>query len=255
MARKKTAAALSQTLPKTPVAVPVRYPLPDLLRGLAVLLMMIYHFCYDLVFVGVLVIHFQTEPFWLIFRGLIVSLFLGVMGASLYLGTRDGLRWSAWWRRWGWLLLAAGLVSLGSYQIFPDRFIYFGVLHFIALASLLALPFRNLGWLNLGLGGLCVGLGVTVTQPFFDQAAWQWVGLMTFKPATEDYVPFLPWFGVVLLGIWVGSRLDERLLGWPGPAGWARLPRYLGRHALLVYLLHQPLLLGMLLGLRGLGLV
>jgi uncharacterized membrane protein len=95
------------------------------------------------------------------------------------------------------------------------------VLHFFLLASLLGLAFMRLYWANLGLGSLLVLAGITLQHPLFDQPGLQWVGLMTHKPITEDYVPLLPGFGVFLLGMFLGksflrSRWDKRLSDWCG---------------------------------------
>ena len=89
------------------------------------------------------------------------------------------------------------------------------------------------------------------SHSFFDQAAWQWLGLMTYKPPTEDYVPLIPWFGVFLLGTVLGNRLWLResapsLTQWRSTQPLVQLLSLAGRHSLLVYMLHQPLLLGML---------
>ena len=88
----------------------------------------------------------------------------------------------------------------------------------------------------------------TLHQPLFDTPWLHWVGMMKHKPATEDYVPLFPWLGVVLVGVAVGHWLLAReavavaALGRATPAWLA----WLGRHSLLVYLLHQPLLIGIL---------
>jgi uncharacterized membrane protein len=126
--------------------------------------------------------------------------------------------------------------------------VYFGVLHFIALASVLGLLFVRAGRFSLVAGILVIVLGVYYQSPWFDAAGRRWIGLMTHKPATEDYVPLLPWFGVVLLGISSAAalqRLAHRLQPSRVAAAW-RVLAAAGRHSLLIYLLHQPLLMGVL---------
>lgn len=224
-----------------------RYPVPDALRGVAILLMVIYHFCYDLVFLRLVYFDFTHDPFWLSFRYSIVTLFVGLVGFSLVLATQQGIHYRRFGWRLAWLCVCAVLVTVASLYLFPQRFIFFGVLHFIALASVLGLLFIRFQHLNLLLGVLFISLGIWGQHPFFDQQPWQFFGMMTHKPATEDYVPLLPWFGVVLLGMYAAQQalahdwLSTKVLPpWTCGLTWA------GRHSLWIYMLHQPLLLGMM---------
>jgi uncharacterized membrane protein len=229
-----------------------RYPVVDAVRGLAILLMFIYHFSYDLTLFELVRIDFYSDPFWLNFRVLIVSLFLSTVGVSLHLATRDGLDRGRYLRRLGLLVLYAGLVSLGSYLLFAERFIFFGILHFIALASVLGLACVRLGWVNAPLGIALLVVGASWSHPFFDQVGLRWIGLMTHKPPTEDYVPLLPWFGLVLLGIFIGQQLfrgdgrEPALLRWAAEDPVSRTLRLAGRHSLTIYMLHQPVFLGLI---------
>lgn len=228
-----------------------RYQAVDVVRGGAIALMIAYHLCFDLAYFGLLHTDMYRDPLWIGARSLIVTLFLLTVGVSLYLATRGGVRWPRFWRREGLIAAAALAVSAGSYLVFPRSWIFFGVLHFIALASLLGLAFRRLGRANLALGAALVLLGITAAHPFFDQPMWQWFGLMTHKPVTEDYVPLLPWFGVVLLGLGLGQWLYGRrdVPAWArreSGHGAVRALAFAGRHSLFIYLAHQPLLFGLL---------
>lgn len=221
-----------------------------MLRGFAIVLMFVFHFSFDLNYFGVTHIQFLTDPFWLNFRRLIVSLFLLLVGISLHLASRNGIRWPSWSRRMFLLLIYAGLVSLGSWLMFPKTYIYFGILHFIALASILGLLFTRLYWLNLLLGTLIVLLDYTYSNVLFNTPTLQWIGLMTHLPATEDYVPLIPWFGVVLIGMFIGKTLFNGkpgvLLSWHSQHPIARTLAFGGRHSIHIYMLHQPILIGLL---------
>lgn len=232
-----------------------RYQWVDALRGVAIVLMIAYHFCYDLSYFRLADFDFYRNPFWLSARIVIVSLFLFLVGVSLQLAARRGLAtphfWRAFGRRLAWLLLCAGLVSLASYIIFPSRWIFFGILHFISVASVLGLCFINAPLLGLMLGCLLIVVGNLFAAPLFDQPLLQWVGLMTHKPATEDYVPLIPWFGVVLIGnyfghLWFARRHSgpELRLSFAAPAVAALAA--MGRYGLHIYMLHQPIMLGAL---------
>ncbi|MFC7420329.1 heparan-alpha-glucosaminide N-acetyltransferase [Iodobacter arcticus] len=211
----------------------VRSPLPDLLRGIAVVLMVFFHFCFDLAYFGQLAVRTDTDPEWVALRTLIVTLFAAVAGFSA--GTQPSIR------RQIKLLACAGAATLGSWFIFPHAIIWFGVLHFFFVAGLLAPFFVKKTGLSIALGLACIALGNYLQAPLFNHPALAWLGMMTYKPITEDYVPLLPWFGVVLLGVAAQSLIPANWLN-TGAAKSLAPVRWLGRHSLLIYLLHQPVL-------------
>ena len=131
----------------------------DLARGFAILLMFIYHFCYDLNYFGFIQANFTTGEFWIKFRIIIVSLFLIIMGMSLYLASTPRLNHRRFKQRLLLLVVYSALVSIGSWVMFPKAMILFGILHFIIFASLLGLLFVRLGGLNLLLGVTFILLG------------------------------------------------------------------------------------------------
>lgn len=228
-----------------------RFEILDTARGFAIFLMFVFHFSYDLNEYGVIRQNFNHDPFWLNFRLVIVTLFLTIVGISLYLATYQGLNKKHFRKRLLFLLGYSALVSLGSWLMYPQAMIFFGILHFICVASVVGLLFVHLGVLNLFLGTALVLLSQFVSHPFFDQPAMQWFGLMTHLPITVDYVPMLPWFGVVLLGIYLGqclTRLQPQslLVRWQNRHAVSKLLALGGRYSLHIYMLHQPLFLGIL---------
>lgn len=225
-----------------------RIPLIDALRGGAVIAMIFYHFGYDLNYLGWLHQAITHDLRWLTARTLILGTFLLTTGIGLALAEGQQTRLKTRWMRIGKIAAAAALVTVGSWLMFPKSAIYFGTLHAIALMNLLLL-LRPLAAMPAALLGVCaLGLGNVYANALFNHPALAWIGLMTYKPLTEDYVPMLPWFGVCLIGYAAMKALISR-----GPMQTARgphLPRFLlwtGRHSLPIYLLHQPLLLGILI--------
>jgi len=219
----------------------------DALRGAAILAMIAYHFCFDLRYFGVFNADFEHGLFWLTARSLILSSFLLLAGVSLVLAVRASASPGKFRRHVAIITLCAVAVSAGSYALFPRTFIWFGVLHAIAVSLVIARPLVARPALALTIGIFMIAAGVTVTHPVFDQRALAWIGFMTGKPATEDYVPLFPWTGVVLLGVALGHALHRNnysaIVGanrWPAWIAW------LGRRSLAVYMLHQPLLIGAL---------
>ena len=228
-----------------------RFQLIDILRGVAIVLMVLYHFCYDLEYFRLASFDFSHAPFWLSLRTLIVSLFLGLVGVSLVLANESGLNPRRYFKRLGMLVLFALAITVTSYFMFPGRTIVFGILHFIAFASVVGLLFVRWPLVSLVVGIGFIGLNLVFEHRFFDQPATHWIGLMTRKPATEDYVPVIPWFGVVLIGIFLGHILLRasslqfiRRYHTNRPPG--RGLALAGRHSLLIYMLHQPILFGLL---------
>ena len=228
-------------------AQPTRIAGLDALRGLAIVAMVAYHFCFDLRFFGVTRSDFEHDPRWLAARTLILSSFLLIAGMSTVLAQRQPAPAARWLRHVAIIAGAAVLVNLASYAVFPQSFIWFGVLHAIAVSLVVARPLvaRPLAATMIGVG--VIAAGISVSHPAFDNRYLGWLGFMTHKPVTEDYVPLFPWTGVLLLGIAAGHALVRAHFAPLGPLG--RSPaalRWLGRHSLVVYLVHQPLLMGVL---------
>jgi uncharacterized membrane protein len=219
----------------------------DALRGGAICLMIVYHFAFDLRFYRVIAADFENDPFWLGLRAIIVSGFMALVGISLVLADRAGGAPAHFWRRIGLIGACALAVSAASWAVFPRSFIYFGILHSIAVASVLAWPFARRPGVAFGIGCGVIAAGLAWSHPAFDARYLSWIGFVTAKPVTEDYVPLAPWAGVVFVGIALGNRLADRGFGALVPLatapGWLR---WLGRHSLAVYMVHQPLLLGAL---------
>jgi len=220
----------------------------DGLRGFAICLMLIYHFTFDLAWLRAIRADFNHDTFWLAFRAIIVTLFLALVGVSLVLAKRTHPGARGFWRRVALIAGCAVLVTIASYLTFPQTFITFGILHCIALSSVLARPLVDFPRVALAAGVAIVALGLSVHLPLFDTPWLNWIGMMTHKPQTEDYVPLFPWLGVTLIGIALGAwalsrerqRLDAASRLTPGWVAW------LGRHSLLIYMVHQPVLVGVL---------
>jgi uncharacterized membrane protein len=246
-------------MPTSPPARAPRLPLVDVLRGFAVAQMIVFHFIYDLNYFGWVKLRMLSDQPWVGWRTAIVTQFLLLVGVGLVLRTSFKPGLTDFWRRWVQIAGAAALVSLGSAAVFGPRFIWFGILHFVAVALVLARPLVRLGPFNLLLGVGVIAFGLAYAHPLFNDTPANIVGLVTRKPKTEDYVPLFPWLGVVLIGVGLGALWQRR--GWavaPPLRGLneapPRLLHFLGTWALTVYLAHQPVLMGALSMLRALGL-
>lgn len=232
----------------------------DALRAVAMLWMTAYHFCYDLNWFGWWRQSFLTDPFWVFQRSAIVCLFMFCAGYGQALAVRSGQPHTRFWRRWVQIAAGATLVSIASWWVFPRTWIYFGVLH--AMAVLLVVLRMGGPWLMLhqaalpvlavaAIGGAWLATAWPGTGPWaegLNRAPVNVLGWVSRKPVTEDYVPILPWIGPMMLGFWAGCR---GWLEWPAPNRSLDSGRFttrlalarLGRFSLSYYLLHQPVLL------------
>lgn len=212
-----------------------RQPLLDLLRGIAVAWMIIFHFAYDLKIFSWPTLPDSWSWFWWWFPRVIVASFLFVMGASWARAAKKELSLRPFFKRWLKLFGAALLVSVSTYLLFPERWVYFGTLHCIAFCSLALFAFHRrpaLGWISLA---VIIGLEIAgLRPPWFD-----------LDHPSMDYIPPFPWLGFALLGLLLSESLKRVQL----PQLWLQLARplvFAGRHSLKIYLLHQPLIFGSL---------
>lgn len=231
----------------------------DLARTVALVGMAVFHFTFDLEMFGLVPPGTTTTGGWAVFARLIAGSFLFLAGLSLVLAHGEGIRWRAFGVRMAKVAGAAALVTAGTYAAFPHAFVFFGILHSIALASLMGLALLRLPALGLlALAGIVFGVNLMVGVEVLNPRWWAWIGLGTAQPPSVDLVPVFPWFAAFLSGMAVAklaraAGLWARLALWsPGAA--LRRMAWPGRHSLVIYLVHQPVLIGALwvvLWLRG----
>lgn len=211
----------------------------DLLRGIAILLMIIFHIVFDLAYFY----HWPVDylnGFWYYQGKAAAVLFMLVSGISCTLSRNSLQR--------GLEVLGTGLIITAvTYLLQPAEYIRFGILHLLGSAMLLAPWLKQYSALTLAVAGtVCIIAGkltITLTPPL------PWFIPLGITPpgfASLDYYPIFPWLGIVLYGLAAGKLLyPAKQPLWPGaalyrPAGWLG---WLGRHSLPVYLVHQPLIL------------
>jgi uncharacterized membrane protein len=229
-----------------------RFALVDAVRGAAIIGVVIYHLFWDLSYFWLIPIDVSTQPAWVAFARGLLATFILLVGVSLVLAHRNGIRWNPFWRRLAIVGGAALLVTIGTYVAFPATFVYFGVLHAIALFSLLGLAFLAAPlWLVLALAVAAIAAPLLYTHPVFSEPQWSWIGFWAVPPPTNDLVPIFPWFGVTLLGIgltrWaLDAGAAERIGHWHANGRASRALLKAGRWSLIIYLVHQPLLLAVI---------
>lgn len=245
MTLEATAAATASRAP--------RFAWLDIWRGVALIAMASYHFMWDLADFGYLVPDFPSTGLPRIYARLIASTFLFLAGFSLYLAHRNGIRWQSFGRRLAKIVAAALLVTVATYFVMPQGYIFFGILHEIALASVVGLLFLRVP----PIVTLAVAAAFIAIPQFFrfealnDPWFW-WIGLSTHVKISFDYVPVFPWLGPVLIGLaaahlsshWLVTRQNNLGIRVKNPV--ERFFTFLGRHSLVFYLIHQPVLIALL---------
>ena len=229
-----------------------RWPAIDVARGIAIIAMALFHFTWDLGYFGIVDYDISFAPEGRLIAHGIAGSFLFLVGIGLALAHRGGLNWRSFWHRFRLVAGAALLVSVGTLIAMPEEWIFFGVLHCIALSSLLALPLlRAPAWLLASTAFIVLLAPVVVEHPFFDQPFLYWLGLNHILPRTNDYVPLFPWLGVVLAGM-LAARLAAQSpwlldkVQTPRTETPARQLARFGRFSLPIYLIHQPVMMGLI---------
>lgn len=228
----------------------------DALRGIAIILMVLFHFIYDLVFFDVLQVDIRSGLMYYIGRSAAL-LFVFLVGVSLTLSYSRNkilgshISFKKYLKR-GFHLFLWGLVfTMGSWLLFPNEVIVFGILHFIGVAIVLSYPLLEYRLPNL-VGGLMIILLGKLVENFTVDFPWLvWVGFTPANFQTLDYFPLLPWFGVTMLGIFAGNSLypnyqpKYEFIDLSG--NWLiYVLEIIGKKSLFIYLVHQPLLVFLL---------
>ncbi|NMB77839.1 MAG: DUF1624 domain-containing protein [Methanomicrobiales archaeon] len=234
----------------------------DFLRGIAILMMIVYHTIFDLAFFS-LVLVAATTGFWRYFAYATASLFLCIAGVSLVVShDRAAAAMSGVALTKKFLLRGAGIFALGllvtaaTWVYLGEGFVIFGILHLIGVSVILSVFFFRFGKWNILAGLACIPVGFvisTISGPAFLLP----LGIMPAGFHSVDYTPLFPWFGIVLIGMGIGSVLysgGTRHFSLPPlPDRFITSIGFLGRHSLVIYLVHQPviiLLLGCITGTR-----
>jgi uncharacterized membrane protein len=225
----------------------------DIIRTLAIVLMVIFHFIYDLKFFGYITWDIPDGVGWQQFRWLIISLFFLCLGISLTFAHEHSIRMKKFLVRVSQISVAALVISIATYLAVYDNWIFFGVLHFLAFASCVAIWLVRMPKFSFALGLIFLMVGVLQLIP----SRWPFYLLFDGLPIyTNDYVAIFPWLGMVFFGITIGHSqwfkndpLSTRIMHNNNKTStWAVWP---GQHSLSIYLLHQPIMMGILYLISG----
>lgn len=250
------ATASSSDLKTIAITKKIRFWEVDALRGIAIILVVFYHFVWDVSYFRLYPVDVLSPP-WQTFARSIGSIFIFLLGLSLTLSYNREMQrlgqaapFKKYLRR-GSKIFGLGLViTVVTYVAIGRGFVIFGILHLLGLGIMLAYPFLRMSkWFSLGVGLLLIGLGVYLNTLSASYPWLIWLGLKQQGRSMVDYYPLLPWFGLSLLGLFSGRVLYPQGVPRLALPDLSTTPpirglRFLGRHTLLIYLVHQPILIG-----------
>ncbi len=225
----------------------------DVVRGAAIIGVVIFHLVWDLDLTGLIKPGLSTSTGWLLYGRLLAGTFMFVVGISLALAHAKTFRWRAFTRRLVIVAGAAIVITVSTKIAFPQNFIYFGILHAIVAGSLVGILFLRAPVAVTLICGVAIWtLPLFFRSPLFDTRWMAWIGFSEQTPSSVDFVPVFPWLGLVLLGLALSkmaisaSAFDRLNSEEPRGKALAGLV-WCGRHSLVIYLIHQPLLLAVIL--------
>ncbi len=219
----------------------------DIFRGFAILSMILYHFTYDLNYFRIISIDMNHTFGFLFVRYSIMSMFLLSVGMSLALAHKNSIRWVAIRKRIIQLGLASLLVTIATYIVFPNAWVYFGILHFVLFASLIVLPLLKFPKVTFFLT-LFILLG-SASKLLHLHGLYNFLQVPLSLPThSEDLVPLFPWLAVILLGILIVQYnyhqkiFEYKIFNMNSFIN--KILKKMGQNSLLIYLIHQPILFG-----------
>lgn len=233
-----------------------RSQLIDGLRAIAVLAMIVYHFAWDLGFFNIVDPVLVNSGWWKTFAVSIGSSFLFLSGISFWLSSYRGINFRKFFKRFLILISAALLVSLGTYQADPNTFVFFGILHLLSACTLLGLLIYRLPSVFI----ILIGLSIIVFEPylisdFYEPKYLAWTGLYSGSTGSVDFYGFIPWSSAYIFGLglskitfkvkeegkWINNFLFSNSRE---NSMFIKTFFWMGRNSLLIYLIHQPILIG-----------
>lgn len=236
-----------------------RYREVDIARGIAVVMMVVFHFTWDLNHFGLTATD-MLHGSWYWFGRVTGSMFVFMLGLSMQLAVQRKLSpFRFYARRASGLFALGGLVSFATWLSVPRGYVIFGILSLLGLLCLLLYPLRKLPVWALVLAGIAmIAAGFPLNRIHWESPWLLWLGVMQQGRYMPDWYPLLPWGGFGVLGIaagkWLYAKRETGFLPYKRDASFAeRGVKFLGRHPLAIYLVHQPVLMAAfwLLGFRA----
>jgi len=210
----------------------------DSLRATALVMMLVSNFVTDLNYFGIMEVEKGDQWWWL--ARTTAFLFVSISGISYFLAHQKQYVFSKTFDRTKNLIFWAFAITIITYIFAPSAYVRFGVLHLLALASIVAFPVARKPGYALGIGFFLLLI------PLFPNSNLVWFGLQETGTFAVDYFPLNPWLGIFFIFLAISSKIypdSKPLLNFKWPERWL----WFGRNTLPIYVIHQPVLIGLLI--------
>ena len=210
----------------------------DSLRATALVMMLISNFVSDLDYFGIMEV-IKGDKWWWLARAT-AFLFVSISGISYFLAHQKEYDFVITLKRTRRLIFWAFAITLVTYSFAPEAYVRFGVLHLLALASLVAFPVARNPIYALGIGVFLLLI------PLSSNSNSVWFGLQETGTFAVDYFPLNPWLGIFFISVSIASKIypeGKSLSNFEWPEKWL----WFGRNTLIIYVIHQPILIGLLI--------
>ena len=222
----------------------------DAARGAAVVLMVLFNYSFTLDYLKLFTLT-EGWGYWWLFPRLVAGTFIFIAGVAVTISYSRNSRVRRHLLRGARIFLLGLLITAATLLLVPEAAVWFGILHFIGLSVIFSLLFMKWKPMNVAIvGAIIIAAGAWLNGIVFDFPWLMWLGFIPVF-TTLDYFPLLPWFGLFLIGMAAGKkyygkgkrRFAQPFLQKKALAERTKLLIFLGRHSLIIYLLHQPILL------------
>ncbi len=188
----------------------------------------------------------SLSAYWQPVRVLGAATFLAIVGISLSISyRRRGVDFPKHALVRGLGLLGLGLlVTAATYYYSPRNYVSFGILSLIGASIIFSIFVVARPILSLVLGSIFLVEGMLLSIAPMLPTMLGWIGPSPFMQDAYDYYTLLPWMGLVFIGIYLGYRIHPSLDKPSTIAPRIMAPiTWCGRHTLIIYMLHQPIIL------------
>jgi uncharacterized membrane protein len=222
----------------------------DFVRGIAIILMIVFHLGYDLDFTGNISIN-PDEGMWLVIARIVQVIFILTTGITTMISYNRRIANNKKLAVKSRVIHALKLLSWGllitliTWVLFKEQAVKFGILHFYSVSILLSLPLLRFKKWNSLIGIGVILLAIPLKEITFESA---WLFPLGIEPtgfSSLDYFPLIPWFGLFLQGVAFGVFYKKS--PWKRPRiflKYSKMIEALGKHSLGIYLIHQPIIMG-----------